>query len=282
MTLFEIILLGVVEGLTEFLPISSTGHMVIVQHLLGMESTEYLRAFTVMIQFGAILSVVLLYYKQFFGFIAPAKDLAIRASWLQIFDRFRFYFLLLVGILPAVVLGLLFNDWVDRVLGEVWIIAINLLIGGLFMLFIDKWLKQRGGQEVTYAKSFAMGLFQCVAIFFPGMSRSMSTIVGGMAIGLNRKVAAEFSFFLAVPTMFGASCLQVIKLWRGGHMALLEDNLGDLLLGNLVAFLVAFFAVRYFIRFIQRHTFRFFGVYRIILGGVILVALLCGAEMRLL
>lgn len=274
MTIFETIILAIVEGLTEFLPVSSTGHLVITQALLGIESTPYVKAFTVMIQFGAILAVVFLYYKRFFDFSIPA-DLQSPdvPQWRKTVGRFRFYLMLLVGLIPAVVLGPLFDEWVDNMLGSVWVIAINLVVGGIVMLFIDEWVKHGTKSRLSYKNALMIGLFQCIAMFFPGMSRSMSTIVGGMAVGLKRKTAAEFSFFLAVPTMFGASLLQVIKFWKSGEMAVLQGNMLSLVVGNVVAFVVAMIAIKYFIRYIQRHSFRAFGIYRIVVGGAIIIAL---------
>ncbi len=283
MTLFESIILAVVEGLTEFLPVSSTGHMVIAQALLGIESTPYVKAFTVMIQFGAILAVVLMYYRYFFDFSVPP---ALRSEkvplWRKAVGRVSFYLKLIVALIPAVVLGLLFDDWVDEVLGKVWVIALNLVVGGVIMLFIDRWVKRGTRQNISYVQAFAIGLFQCIAMFFPGMSRSMSTIVGGMVVGLDRKRAAEFSFFLAVPTMFGASLLQVIKLFRSDRLSILQDNMLTLVVGNVVAFLVAAVAIRYFIMYIQRHSFRAFGLYRIIVGGLILAALALGMDLAII
>ena len=274
MTIFETIILAIVEGLTEFLPVSSTGHLVITQALLGIESTPFVKAFTVMIQFGAILAVVLLYYKRFFDFSIPADlqspDIP---QWRKTVGRFRFYLMLIVGLIPAVILGPLFDEWIDNMLGSVWVIAINLVVGGIVMLFIDEWVKHGTKSRLSYKNALMIGLFQCIAMFFPGMSRSMSTIVGGMAVGLNRETAAEFSFFLAVPTMFGASVLQVIKFWKSGEMAVLQGNMLSLVVGNVVAFVVAMIAIKYFIRYIQRHSFRAFGIYRIIVGGALIIAL---------
>lgn len=284
MTIIQAIILSVVEGLTEFLPVSSTGHLVIAQALLGMESTPFVRAFTVMIQFGAILSVVVLYWRHFFSFrVAPELDRPEVPVWRRTLSRFRFYITLLIGIVPAVVLGMLFGDWVDSALGSVYIIAINLFFGGVVMLFIDKWLSRRSRSgKVTYSNAFVVGLFQTIAMFFPGMSRSMSTIVGGMVAGMDRKLAAEFSFFLAVPTMLGASCYQVLKFWKAGELSILSDHIGLLLLGNLLSFVVAMGAVRFFISYVQRHSFASFGWYRIIVSVVILVMLLLGMDLAVL
>ena len=280
MNYLEAIIVAIVEGLTEFLPVSSTGHMVIAQALLGIESTDFVKAFTVMIQFGAILSVVVLYFREFVRFEIPT-DLQGASSTRKFVGRFRFYWLLAVGIIPAIVLGLLFDDWVDAVLGEVWVIAANLVVGGVIMLFIDNWVRKGEKKEVKYRDSFLIGLFQCIAMFFPGMSRSMSTIVGGMVMGLKRETAAEFSFFLAVPTMLGATVYELLKFAKEGDLHILADNWGILLVGNVVAFLVAMAAIKYFIGYLRKHSFRAFGVYRIIVGGVILLMMAFGMNLAL-
>lgn len=175
MSLFETIIIAIVEGLTEFLPVSSTGHMIIAQALLGVESTEFVKAFTVNIQFGAILSVIVLYWKRFFQ------------SW-------DFYYKLLIAFLPAAIIGLLFIDYIDALLESVWVVAIMLVLGGVFMLFVDKWFKQTTvNQEIGWKRALKIGFWQCIAMI-PGVSRSMATIVGGMTTKLTRKNAAEFSF----------------------------------------------------------------------------------------
>ena len=205
MSAIDVIVIAIVEGLTEFLPVSSTGHMIITQNLLGVESTEFVKAFTVIIQFGAILSVVCLYWNRFFR-LNPGKVSDVR-SFLRKFD---FYWKLLVAFIPAAVIGVLFGDYIDAMLENVGVVAVMLVIGGVFMLFVDKLFNHPSeSQEITEKKALAIGLFQCVAMI-PGVSRSMATIVGGMAQRLSRKTAAEFSFFLAVPTMFAAT---VYKLW---------------------------------------------------------------------
>ena len=281
MTVVQAIVLAIVEGLTEFLPVSSTGHLVIAQSLMGIESTPFVKAFTVMIQLGAILSVVVLYWRRFFDFrVAPEMDSPEVPAWKRTVSRFRFYIALLIGLLPAVGLGVLFGDWVDHALGSVWIIAVNLLIGGVVMLFIDKWLhKGSHGREITYKNAFIVGLFQTIAMFMPGMSRSMSTIVGGMVAGMDRKRAAEFSFFLAVPTMLGATCYEVLKFWKSGELSVLSDHMGLLVVGNVISFIVALAAVRFFITFVQKHTFASFGWYRIAVAGVILAMLGLGMDL---
>lgn len=280
MTVVQAIILSVVEGLTEFLPVSSTGHLVITQALMGVESTPFVRAFTVMIQFGAILSVVVLYWRRFFTFrVAPELDHPSVPVWRKNLSRFRFYFALIVGLIPAVVLGLLFGDWVDHALGSVLVIAINLLIGGVVMLFIDKWLSHGRAGQITYKNAFIVGLFQTIAMFMPGMSRSMSTIVGGMVAGMDRKRAAEFSFFLAVPTMLGASCYEVLKFWKAGELAVLSDDVTLLIVGNVVSFIVAMGAVKFFINYLKKHSLAPFGWYRIIVAAVILGMIAFGMDL---
>ena len=238
LTTFETIIIAIVEGLTEFLPVSSTGHMIITQNILGVESTEFVKAFTVIIQFGAILSVVCLYWKRFFRLNhtpAPAG-----ASALKCFlHKFDFYWKLLVAFIPAAILGFLFSDKIDEMLESVAIVAVMLVIGGIFMLFCDK-IFSKGSEDtvLTERKAFNIGLFQCIAMI-PGVSRSMATIVGGMAQKLTRKDAAEFSFFLAVPTMFAATGYKVLKLFLDGGTEILVNNMPALIIGNVVAFVVA-------------------------------------------
>jgi undecaprenyl-diphosphatase UppP len=252
MSIFQAVIIAIVEGLTEFLPISSTGHMIITQSLLGMESNEFIKAFTVIIQFGAILSVVVLYWKRFFQ------------SW-------SFYGKLLIGLIPAGILGLLFNDYIDQMLESVTVVAVMLILGGIVMLFVDKWFdKPKKDQQITYKNAFLIGCFQCIAMI-PGVSRSMATIVGGMAQKLNRKNAAEFSFFLAVPTMAAATGYKMLKLFLSDTgSVLLQQNLSVLILGNIVAFIVALLAIKFFIEYVTKHGFKLFGWYRIAIGGIIL------------
>lgn len=264
MSLFETIVIAIVEGLTEFLPVSSTGHMIITQALLGVESTEFVKAFTVNIQFGAILSVIVLYWKRFFQ------------SW-------DFYYKLLIAFLPAAIIGLLFIDYIDALLESVWVVAIMLVLGGVFMLFVDKWFKRTTvNQEIGWKRALKIGFWQCIAMI-PGVSRSMATIVGGMTTKLTRKNAAEFSFFLAVPTMAAAGGYKLLKLLTDpSGVAMLQENLVTLLIGNAVAFVVALGAIKFFIDFLTRHGFKAFGYYRIIVGGILLVLLFSGIELSIL
>lgn len=271
MTILQAIVLAIVEGLTEFLPISSTGHMILAQGIMGMESDEYIRAFTVMIQFGAILSVLVLYWKRFFS-ANTAPSMTFRGKVLT--NRWKrlgyFYLSLIVALVPAMVIGLLFESYIDKLLSNVSIVAVMLLLGGIFMLFIDRIFSAKGKEHPTLLNSFFIGCFQVLAMV-PGVSRSMATIVGGMQQGLSRKSAAEFSFFLAVPTMLGATLLKAYKLYKNSGMEIFRDNATTLILGNIIAFLVAMAAIRFFINYLTKYGFKLFGYYRIVVGAVILL-----------
>ena len=271
MTILQAIVLAIVEGLTEFLPISSTGHMILAQGIMGMESDGYIRAFTVMIQFGAILSVLVLYWKRFFSATA-APSMTFRGKVLT--NRWKrlgyFYLSLIIALVPAMVIGLLFESSIDELLSNVSIVAVMLLLGGIFMLFIDRIFSAKGKEHPTLLNSFFIGCFQVLAMV-PGVSRSMATIVGGMQQGLSRKSAAEFSFFLAVPTMLGATLLKAYKLYKDSGMEIFRDNATTLILGNIIAFLVAMAAIRFFINYLTKYGFKLFGYYRIVVGAVILL-----------
>lgn len=280
MTLLEVIIIAIVEGLTEFLPVSSTGHMIIAQNVLGVESTVFVKAFTFIIQFGAILSVVVLYWKRFFRL--NREPLPEGASAVKRFlHKFDFYWKLLVAFIPAAVLGLLFSDMIDAMLESVMVVAIMLVVGGVFMLFCDK-LFGNGSEstKMTERRAFMVGLFQCISMI-PGVSRSMATIVGGMAQKLTRKAAAEFSFFLAVPTMFAATVYKMCKLFSEGGTDIIMNNLGALIVGNLVAFVVAMLAIKFFISYVTKYGFKAFGWYRIIVGLVILALLFTGHTLEM-
>lgn len=274
----ETVIIAIVEGLTEFLPVSSTGHMIITQSILGVESTEFVKAFTVIIQFGAILSVVCLYWKRFFRLNrAPLPEGA--PGWKRLLHKFDFYWKLLVAFVPAAVLGFLFSDRIDAMLESVMVVAVMLVLGGIFMLFCDKIFSEGSSDTVlTEKRAFHIGLFQCIAMI-PGVSRSMATIVGGMAQKLTRKEAAEFSFFLAVPTMFAATGYKMLKLFLDGGTEILVNNMSALLIGNAVAFVVALLAIKFFISFVTKYGFKAFGWYRIIVGGIIIVLLLSGHDL---
>ena len=279
-SIFETIIIAIVEGLTEFLPVSSTGHMIITQNVLGVESTEFVKAFTFIIQFGAILSVVVLYWKRFFRLNhTPAPEDATPLK--KFLHKYDFYWKLFVAFIPAAVLGLLFSDAIDAMLEKVEVVAVTLILGGVFMLFCDR-IFNKGSEktELTEKRAFWIGMFQCISMI-PGVSRSMATIVGGMSQGLTRKAAAEFSFFLAVPTMFGATLYKIYKILKTGGMEIITNNMSTLLIGNIVAFIVALLAIKFFISFVTKHGFRAFGWYRIIIGGVILLLLLTGHNLTI-
>ncbi|MCH3923689.1 MAG: undecaprenyl-diphosphate phosphatase [Bacteroidales bacterium] len=261
MNLIQTIIISIVEGLTEFLPVSSTGHMILAQGIMGIKSDEFVKMFTVCIQFGAILSVIVIYWKRFLQ------------SW-------SFYWKLLTAFIPAAVIGFLCSDYIDALLESPLVVAIMLVIGGVFMLFVDKiFNKPADDQTITYKKSFIIGFCQCIAMI-PGVSRSMATIVGGMSQKLNRKTAAEFSFFLAVPTMAAASGYKLLKIFMD-NKTLLTDNINTLILGNVVAFVVAILAIKFFIAFLTKYGFKAFGYYRIVAGAVIIILMLCGVSLSI-
>ena len=281
MDTLQTIIIAIVEGLTEFLPVSSTGHMIIAQNLLGVESTPFVKALTFIIQFGAILSVVCLYWKRFFQLNhTPAPE---GSGFVKRFlHKYDFYWKLFIAFLPAAVFGLLFSDAIDAMLEKVEVVAITLVLGGVFMLFCDK-IFNKGSEETPFTEKRALmvGLFQCISMI-PGVSRSMATIVGGMAQRLTRKAAAEFSFFLAVPTMLGATVYKVYKLVKEGGMEIITDNLSTLIIGNAVAFIVALLAIKFFISFVTKYGFKAFGWYRIIVGVLILVLLMTGHSLEII
>jgi len=281
MSILEAVIIAIVEGLTEFLPVSSTGHMIITQNLLGVETTDYVKAFTVIIQFGAILSVVCLYWKKFFIMNRepmPEGTTLVR----RLLHRYDFYWKLFIAFIPAAVLGVVFGDIIDSLLENVMVVAIMLVIGGILMLFVDKiFNKPSGDDTMTEKRAFMIGLAQCIAMI-PGVSRSMATIVGGMANRLTRKAAAEFSFFLAVPTMFAATGYSVLKLiLKDGGLDIIVNNMSTLIVGNIVAFVVALLAIKFFISFVTKYGFKLFGWYRIVVGGVIIVMLLLGYQLEI-
>ena len=284
MTVLQTIILAIVEGLTEFLPVSSTGHMIITQNLLNIPSDDFVKAFTVIIQFGAILSVVVLYWERFFRLNhAPVPEGT--TAMQKFLHKWDFYYKLLIAFIPAIIFGGLFNGLVDEMLGSVRIVAVMLVVGGVFMLFCDRiFNKGSEGTVLTKKKAFIIGLFQCISMI-PGVSRSMATIVGGMSQKLTRKNAAEFSFFLAVPTMFAATCLDVfkmiLKMHETGQTDVLAGNLGTILLGSVVAFFVALLAIKGFVAFLTKYGFKAFGVYRIIVGGFIIIWILCGHSLAM-
>lgn len=284
MTLLQTIIISIVEGLTEFLPVSSTGHMIITQNLMGVpQGDSFVHAFTFIIQFGAILSVVCLYWRRFFRIDRTPAPADCRSPFLRMIHPVRFYWLLFVGVLPAVVIGMAAkkSGLLDWLLDSVWVVAVMLVAGGVFMLFCDDIFdKGREENEVNEKRAFNIGLFQCLSVI-PGTSRSMATIVGGMANGLTRRRAAEFSFFLAVPTMAGATLLDLLDLLKEDSSWATAHNLAMLAVGCIVSFVVALLAMKWFVNFLAKYGFKWFGWYRIIVGAVILVMLLSGASLNM-
>ena len=260
MDVVQSIIIGIVEGITEFIPISSTGHMIIAEKLLGIPENEFTEMFTVAIQLGAILAVVVLYWKKFFDF----KNL-------------YFYFKLIIGVIPAIILGLLFSKKIDEMMQSTTVVALAILIGGIVLIFIDKLFHHPridSEKQVSYGNSFAIGVWQCLAMI-PGMSRSAASIIGGMQQKLTRSAAAEFSFFLAVPTMIAATGYKLLKHYQttGGFTA---PEIKLLLIGNVVAFVVALLAIKFFIEFLKKHGFRLWGIYRTIVGIILLILIYTG------
>lgn len=278
MSWLHAVILAIVEGLTEFLPVSSTGHMIIASSLMGINTSEFTKMFTVNIQFGAILSVVVLYWKRFF-------------------QSFDFYKKLLVAFIPALVIGFVLNDLIDTLLESVLTVAITLVLGGVVLLFVDRWFQNDPTHSTPSTRSaFLIGLAQCIAMI-PGVSRSAASIIGGLALGISRKAAAEFSFFLAIPTMLAAASYKFITGFLGldikddilgGNTAKIQASLEQfsardlqiLLLGNLVAFVVAMLAIKFFIEFLTKNGFKLFGYYRIILGAFLLLLLALGIDLK--
>ena len=256
MTLFEAIIIAIVEGLTEFLPISSTAHMVITSSLMHLEKDPFTKYFEICTQFGAILSVFILYFKKFIYFKSPA-----------------FYIKLIIAVVPSLVLGFVLNDFIDKKLESPLFIAIIMILGGILLLFIDQWFGKNptviAEEQIDNKLALKIGFFQCLAIIFPGLSRSAATIIGGMSQKISKEVAAEFSFFLAVPTMAAASGYKTLSYIKDeGFFS--NEQLVTLLVGNAVAFIVALLAIKFFIKFVKERGFKIFGVYRIILGSVVL------------
>ena len=283
MTLIQTIIISIVEGLTEFLPVSSTGHMIITQHLLGVQSSPFVKAFTFIIQFGAILSVVCLYWKRFFHIDRTPVPADVKNPFLRFIHPLRFYWLLFVGVLPAVVIGLAAkkSGLLDWLLDSIWAVAIMLVVGGIFMLFCDKvFNKGREENKVNEKRAFNIGLWQCLSVI-PGTSRSMATIVGGMANGLTRKRAAEYSFFLAVPTMAGATLLDLLDILKEDATWVNTHDLIMLAVGCVVSFVVALLAMKWFVSFLTKYGFKVFGWYRIIIGIIIIVMLLSGISLNM-
>lgn len=259
MTYLQAIILAIIEGLTEFLPVSSTGHIMMGSALLGLDLEDgFIQLFTVAIQLGTILSVVVLYFKRFFR-------------------SMNFYFKLAVATLPAAVFGLLFNDQIESMLGNPAVVGISLIIGGVLLIFVDKWFKdgtEDNADSIPYATALKIGFFQCLAMI-PGVSRSAASIVGGMSQKLTRKAAAEFSFFLAVPTMVGATGKKLYDYFKVSG-ALTGEQINLLIIGNVIGFIVALFAIKAFIDYLSNKGFKVFGYYRIVVGGLFLLFVFSG------
>lgn len=263
MDILHAILLAIIEGITEYLPISSTGHMIIGASFLGIAQDPFTKIFEVNIQFGAILAVIVLYWKRFF-------------------QSMEFYYKLFVAFIPAAMIGFALNDFIDSILENVWVVAFSLLIGGIILIFVDKYFENKTYKtQPNYMDSLVIGFFQCISMI-PGVSRSASTIIGGMFRGLTRKSSAEMSFFLAVPTMFAASAYKLLKGFKNGDLILDKNQLVSLGIGNLVAFVVAVLAIKFFINFLQKYGFKLFGYYRIVLGLVLLGLLISGVDLKII
>jgi undecaprenyl-diphosphatase len=258
MSIFQLIILSIIEGITEFLPISSTGHMVIASSIMGIDKDTFVKLFEIVIQLGAILAVVVLYFKRFFRSL-------------------NFYYKLVVGVIPAVILGVFLKKYIDILLESPLVIGVALLVGGIILLFVDEWFNKptvTEEKDISYLTAFKIGCFQCLAMI-PGVSRYASSIVGGMSQKLNRTAAAEFSFFLAVPTMFGATVKDLWDFHKDPQnqlsSAVLHHDIIYLLLGSAIAFVVALLAIRSFITFLEQKGFKLFGYYRILVGTIIIV-----------
>ena len=264
MNYLQAIILAIIEGLTEFLPVSSTGHMIIASSFMGIASDPFVKLFTIVIQLGAILSVVVLYFKRFF-------------------KTLDFYYKLIVAFIPAAIFGFLLSDKIDELLESPLTVAVSLVIGGIILLFVDKWFKDstiHAEEDITYLTALKIGFFQCLAMI-PGTSRSGASIVGGMSQKLSRKVAAEFSFFLAVPTMFAATAKKLLDFYQDGH-TVSGQQIQLLLFANVVAFIVAMLAIKSFIGYLNKNGFKLFGWYRIIAGLIIIALIYSGHDLQII
>jgi len=264
MNLIQTIILAVIEGLTEFLPVSSTGHMIIASSFMGIATDPFVKLFTIVIQLGAILSVVVLYFKRFF----------------QTLD---FYLKLFVAFIPAIIFGFLLSDKIDELMESPLTVGITLVVGGVILLFVDKWFNKptiHEEKEISYLTALKIGLFQCLAMI-PGTSRSGASIVGGMSLKLSRKVAAEFSFFLAVPTMFAATAKKLLDFYKEGH-TISHDQVQLMIVGNVIAFIVALLAIKTFIGYLNKNGFKLFGWYRIVAGLIIIGLIYSGHNLQII
>ena len=260
MDIFQVIIIAIVEGLTEYIPISSTGHMIITEKLLHVTETDFVKAFTVAIQLGAILAVVVLYYKKFFNF-----------------SKWKFYVKLAIAVVPAIILGLLFSKKIDALLESTLTVAISMLAGGIVLLFIDNVFNRPlidSEEKVSYKKSFLIGIWQCIAMI-PGVSRSAASIIGGMQQRLTRSAAAEFSFFLAVPTMLAATGYKLLKYFQE-HGGFTSEEVKQLAIGNVIAFIVAIIAIKFFINMLKKYGFKIWGIYRVVVGVILLIMIYTG------
>jgi undecaprenyl-diphosphatase len=256
MSLIQSIIIAIIEGITEFLPISSTAHMKFANALIGVHANAFTNLYEIIIQLAAIMAVVVLYYRQFFDF-----------------KKIRFYLKLVIALLPAIIAGVLLKKYIDSMLGNLAVIAVVMIIGGVILLFIDRLFKKPeilSQDAVTNKNAFLIGCYQVLSVLFPGLSRSAATIIGGLQQKLDRRTAAEFSFFLAVPTMLAASAKSFYDVHKANPEVFVQNNITILLIGSLVAFIVALLAIRFFISYLQRHGFKLFGYYRIVAGSFIL------------
>jgi undecaprenyl-diphosphatase len=259
MSLIQAIIIAIIEGITEFLPISSTAHMKFANPLIGLQTNAFTDLYEIVIQLAAILAVVVLYHKQFFDF-----------------KKIGFYFKLVIALIPAIIAGVLLKKHIDAMLGNLGFIAVIMIAGGIILLFIDQLFRKpqiHSQDGVTYKNAFLIGCYQVLSVLFPGLSRSAATIIGGLQQKLDRRTAAEFSFFLAVPTMLAASVKSFYDVHKENPEVFVMDNMKLLLIGSLVAFIVALLAIRFFITYLQRHGFKLFGYYRILAGSLILLLL---------
>jgi undecaprenyl-diphosphatase len=260
LTTLQSIIIAIVEGLTEFLPISSTGHMIITEKLLQLHESDFVKVFTVAIQLGAILAVVVLYWKKFFDF-----------------SKWQFYIKLAAAVAPALLFGFLFSKKIDLLLESATTVAVTMLVGGVFLLFVDKLFDKStidSEEKISLPKAIIIGVWQCIAMI-PGVSRSAASIIGGMQQGLTRSAAAEFSFFLAVPTMLAATGYKLLK-YHGERGGFSSNELQQLVIGNIVAFIVAMLAIKFFIGFLKKYGFKVWGIYRIVVGILLFVLIYKG------
>lgn len=262
MSIIQAIIIAIVEGVTEFLPVSSTGHMVITSSIMGIEADPFVKLYEVVIQLGAILSVVVLYWKKFFDF-----------------KKLSFYIKLIIAVIPALIAGALLKKHIDKMLESPVVIAIVLLSGGIILLFVDGWFKNQKiekEENISNKNAFVIGCFQVLSVLFPGLSRSAATIIGGIQQKLTRRLAAEFSFFLAVPTMLAASAKSLLDVYKETPEVLNTDNLSTLITGSIIAFIVALLSIKFFIGYLQKNGFKLFGYYRVIIGIVLLILFYTG------